>query len=99
MNTDPNGIYAPSGLGRTLGATRLTETTESTRTKDIFGIIPGFLALIRGVFSVAAKIFDGIAGQRDHQAKQIVAYYGQDRWSDSLERQIGDAAFRKRTRL
>jgi hypothetical protein len=99
MNTDPNSIYAPSGLARTLGATRLTEATGAARAKDIFGIAPGFLALTRSVFSVVAKIFAGIAEQRDHQAKQIIAYYGHDRWSDSLEREIGDAAFGKRTRL
>jgi hypothetical protein len=99
MNTDPNSIYAPSELVRTLGATRLTETTGAARAKDIFGIVPGILALIRSAFSVVATVFDGIADQRDRQAKQIIACYGQDRWSDSLEREIGDAAFGKRTRL
>ncbi len=41
--------------------------------------------------SVFAKAFDGIAEQRQRQAEEIVDFYGQDRWSDSLERKIDDA--------
>jgi hypothetical protein len=100
MNTDPNSIYASSGLARTLGATRLAETTGATPAKDTFGIAPGFLALMSRGLSVVAKIFDGIAERRDRQAKQINALlHGQDRLSDSLERKIEDIALGKRTRL
>ena len=92
MNTDANSIYAHSGVRHTLGATGLTETARAD-------ITPGFLALLRCVFSVVAKTFDGIAGQRDRQAKQIIACYGYDRCSDALERKIKGAAFGKGTRL
>jgi hypothetical protein len=95
MNTDSNSIHAQSGVRHTLGATGLTETTEAARAD----ITPGSLALQRCVFSAVAKTFDGIADQRDRQAKQIIAYYGYDRWSDALERKIGDAAFGNATRL
>jgi hypothetical protein len=92
MNTDPNSICAPSGLGRTLVATLLTETTRTARAKDIFGITDsGVLALMSRGLSMAARIFDGIAEQRDRQAKQIIAFFGQDRQPDLLERQIGPA--------
>jgi hypothetical protein len=87
MNTDPNSNCIPSGLVH-LGAARLIETTRSTRSQDIFGIIPGFLALMSQGLSMVARIFDGIADQRDSQAKQIIAQYGQVNWSDGLERKI-----------
>ena len=41
--------------------------------------------------SLVARIFDGIAEQRDRQAKQIVAFFEQDRQPDSLERQTDPA--------
>jgi hypothetical protein len=98
MNTAPNSICAPSGLASTLGAARLAETTGATPAKDTFGIAIGFLARMSRGLSVAAKIFDGIAG--DRQTKQINAILcGQDRVSDSLERRIEDIALGRRTRF
>jgi hypothetical protein len=55
--------------------------------------------IVRSALRPIAKIFDAIAEQRDRQAKEIIARYGHDRWSDSIEREIGDAALGKRTRL
>ena len=78
VKTYTSSIDAPSGLPRTLGATRLTGIRRTIRTKDIFGITPGLLALINRGLSMIAKIFFGMAVQRDRQAKQIVAYFGQD---------------------
>jgi hypothetical protein len=46
--------------------------------------------MCRGL-SLVARIFDGIAQQRERQAKQIVAFFGQERQPDSLERQIDPA--------
>jgi hypothetical protein len=98
MNTNLNSVYVSSGLARTLGAPRLAETTGATPAKDTFGIAPGFLALVNRGLSVVAKIFGGIAG--DRQTKEINAILcGHDRVSDSLERKIEDIALGTRTRL
>jgi hypothetical protein len=98
MNTNPNSLYAPLVLARTLSAPRLAETAGATPAKDTFGIAPGFLALMSRGLSVAAKIFDGMAG--DRQTKEINAMLcGHDRVSDSLERKIEDIALGRRTRL
>jgi hypothetical protein len=99
MHTYLNSIDAPSGLPRTLGAVRLAESAGTTRAKDIFGIASKILALLNRGLSMAAGIFDGIAEQRDRQAKQIVAFFGQDSQPDLLERQIGPARAGKEPEL
>jgi hypothetical protein len=38
--------------------------------------------------------FRGLARQRDDEAARIVQYYRQDRWSDSLEKEIERAGAR-----
>jgi hypothetical protein len=44
----------------------------------------------RAVARFFARFFEGIAAQRNREAKRIVDYYRQDCWSDSLERRIFD---------
>jgi hypothetical protein len=91
MNIYPNSIYARSGPARTLGAAWFAGKARGTRAKNIFGITSAILRVMRRGLFVFARIFDGIAKQRDCQAKQIVAFYGQDRSPDSIEREIGTA--------
>jgi hypothetical protein len=91
MNIYPNTNYASSGSAHTLGATSLAGRAQATRAKYIFGITSAILRVMRRGLFVFARIFDGIAKQRDCQAKQIVAFYGQDRSPDSIEREIGTA--------
>jgi hypothetical protein len=77
MNPNPNSINAAAELPRTLGSTRIAEVTPTTHASDILGIAPKILAVMGSGLSAAARIFDGIAEQRDRQAKQIIAYFGQ----------------------
>ncbi len=37
---------------------------------------------------LCSRLFEGMAALHDRRAKVIVDYYGQDRWSDSIEREI-----------
>ena len=70
---------SPSSIYAPSELARTTRSAEST-------------GAIHGVLSMIAKVFNGIADQRDRQAKQIIAQYGQTSWSDWLERKIDDAA-------
>jgi hypothetical protein len=89
MNLRTNSVYVSAGSS--LAPDAPSKLFEMAPAPDAIGAVPGILTILKGGVSLAARLFDGIAEQRDRQAKEIVAYYGQDRWSDSLERQIGDA--------
>jgi hypothetical protein len=78
----------------------IAHPSRSTSSPNWLAQAPAKISTImRRGLSVVARIFDGIAEQRNRQAKEIVTFYGQDHCSDWLERKIEDAAFGKRTRL
>src|SRR3974390_2776410 len=89
MNTYPHSPYAAVGTSLAPGATaKLFEIAPAPRAS---GILSGILTLVRHGSSVILRMFDGIAEQRDRQAKEIIAFYTQDRQPDSFERQTGPA--------
>jgi hypothetical protein len=89
MKTYPHRPFAP--VGPSLAPSVAAEPFEIAPAPPARGIIRGILTFLRRRSSVIARMFDGIAEQRERQAKQIVAFFGQDREPDSLERQISPA--------